>query len=116
MHVIYIYNTCLKIKLPKRKSVECVLDEQYVKRMLPSRGQAMEFLETTHELLCLSGLLYLADYLPFWRWVVDPYGCEIRGSMGAVLEKRVNDFHMKNIDQEHRRERERKRMGKAGDR
>jgi hypothetical protein len=25
---IYIYNTCLKIKLPKRKSVECVLDEQ----------------------------------------------------------------------------------------
>jgi hypothetical protein len=69
-------------------------------------------------LLCLSGLLYLADYLPFWRWVVDPYGCEIRGSMGAVLEKRVNDFHyMKNIDQEHRRERERKRiLEKAGDR
>ncbi|XP_010556597.1 PREDICTED: cytochrome P450 703A2 [Tarenaya hassleriana] len=62
--------------------------------------EAQEFMHITHRLFWLLGVIYLGDYLPFWRWV-DPYGCE--KSMREV-EKRVDDFHTKIIE-EHRRAR-----------
>ncbi|VFQ93144.1 unnamed protein product [Cuscuta campestris] len=60
--------------------------------------EAMEFMYVTHELFHLLGLIYLGDYLPFWRWV-DPYGCEKRM---REIEKRIDDFHMK-ILEEHKK-------------
>ncbi|PWA44803.1 cytochrome P450 [Artemisia annua] len=59
--------------------------------------EALEFMHVTHELFSLLGLIYLGDYLPFWRWL-DPYGCEKKM---REVEKRVDDFHM-NIIEEHR--------------
>lgn len=52
----------------------------------------------THKLFRLLGVIYLGDYLPFWRWV-DPYGCE---KEMKDVEKRVDKFHTK-ITEEHRR-------------
>lgn len=60
--------------------------------------EAMEFMQITHELFWLLGLLYLGDYLPLWRWV-DPQGCEKKM---REVEKRVDEFHSKIIE-EHRR-------------
>lgn len=60
--------------------------------------EAMEFMHITHELFWLLGVIYLGDYLPFWRWI-DPYGCEKKM---REVEKRVDDFHIKIIE-EHRR-------------
>nr|GMD34165.1 cytochrome P450 703A2 [Ipomoea batatas] len=60
--------------------------------------EAMEFMYITHELFHLLGLIYLGDYVPLWRWI-DPYGCEKKM---REVEKRVDDFHMK-ILEEHRK-------------
>ncbi|CAF2117039.1 unnamed protein product [Brassica oleracea var. botrytis] len=60
--------------------------------------EAQEFMHITHKLFRLLGVIYLGDYLPFWRWV-DPYGCE---KEMKDVEKRVDKFHTK-ITEEHRR-------------
>nr|ACN36201.1 unknown [Zea mays] len=78
-----------------------LLGKQYFGIQSAGPGEAMEFMHITHELFFLLGLIYLGDYLPAWRWV-DPYGCEKRM---REVEKKVDDFHQKIID-EHRRARE----------
>ncbi|EFH68335.1 CYP703A2 [Arabidopsis lyrata subsp. lyrata] len=60
--------------------------------------EAQEFMHITHKLFWLLGVIYLGDYLPFWRWV-DPSGCE---KEMRDVEKRVDNFHTKIID-EHKR-------------
>ncbi|KAL7002362.1 hypothetical protein U1Q18_003517 [Sarracenia purpurea var. burkii] len=75
-----------------------LLGKQYFGAGSAGPQEAMEFMHITHELFWLLGLIYLGDYLPFWRWV-DPYGCEKKM---REVEKRVDDFHVKIIE-EHRR-------------
>ncbi|XP_028126426.1 cytochrome P450 703A2 [Camellia sinensis] len=75
-----------------------LLGKQYFGAESAGPQEAMEFMHITHELFRLLGLIYLGDYLPFWRWV-DPYGCEKKM---REVEKRVDDFHIKIIE-EHRR-------------
>ncbi|XP_058189572.1 cytochrome P450 703A2 [Rhododendron vialii] len=75
-----------------------LLGKQYFGAGSAGPQEAMEFMHITHELFWLLGLIYLGDYLPFWRWV-DPYGCEKKM---REVEKRVDDFHTKIIE-EHRR-------------
>ncbi|WZZ19674.1 hypothetical protein YC2023_112763 [Brassica napus] len=65
--------------------------------------EAQEFMHITHKLFRLLGVIYLGDYLPFWRWV-DPYGCE---KEMKDVEKRVDKFHTKIIDEHRRAKRER---------
>ncbi|KAJ8900522.1 hypothetical protein K2173_025299 [Erythroxylum novogranatense] len=77
-----------------------LLGKQYFGAESAGPQEAMEFMHATHELFRLLGLIYLGDYLPFWRWI-DPYGCEKKM---REVEKRVDDFHTK-IIQEHRRAR-----------
>ncbi|QCD86178.1 flavonoid 3'-monooxygenase [Vigna unguiculata] len=67
--------------------------------------EAMEFMHITHELFWLMDVIYLGDYLPMWRWF-DPYGCEKKM---REVEKRVDDFHSKIIE-EHRKAREYKKV------
>ena len=81
-----------------------LLGKQYFGIQSAGPGEAMEFMHITHELFFLLGLIYLGDYLPAWRWV-DPYGCEKKM---REVEKKVDDFHQKIID-EHRRAREAKK-------
>ncbi|XP_058072998.1 cytochrome P450 703A2 [Magnolia sinica] len=69
--------------------------------------EAMEFMDITHELFWLLGLIYLGDYWPIWRWV-DPFGCERKM---RDVERRVDDFHEK-ILEEHRKARNRKMDGR----
>nr|VDD41307.1 unnamed protein product [Brassica oleracea] len=68
-----------------------------------SPKEAQEFMHITHKLFRLLGVIYLGDYLPFWRWV-DPYGCE---KEMRDVEKRVDKFHTKIIE-EHRRAKRKK--------
>nr|XP_027108709.1 cytochrome P450 703A2-like [Coffea arabica] len=75
-----------------------LLGKQYFGEESAGPQEAMEFMHITHELFWLLGLIYLGDYLPFWRWI-DPYGCERKM---REVEKRVDDFHSK-IIQEHRK-------------
>ncbi|GFY90205.1 cytochrome P450, family 703, subfamily A, polypeptide 2 [Actinidia rufa] len=75
-----------------------LLGKQYFGAESAGPEEAMEFMHITHELFRLLGLIYLGDYLPFWRWV-DPYGCEKKM---RDVEKRVDDFHT-TIIEEHRR-------------
>ncbi|CAA3000330.1 cytochrome P450 703A2 [Olea europaea subsp. europaea] len=84
-----------------------LLGKQYFGGESSGRHEAIEFMHITHELFWLLGLIYLGDYLPFWRWV-DPYGCEKKMK---DVEKRVDDFHAK-IIKEHR---ERKRKDDESD-
>ncbi|PAN33487.1 hypothetical protein PAHAL_6G024800 [Panicum hallii] len=81
-----------------------LLGKQYFGIQSAGPGEAMEFMHITHELFFLLGLIYLGDYLPAWRWV-DPYGCEKKM---REVEKKVDDFHQKIID-EHRRAQEAKK-------
>ena len=83
-----------------------LLGKQYFGTGSAGPEEAMEFMHITHELFWLLGLIYLGDYLPIWRWV-DPYGCEKKM---REVEKRVDDFHMKIIE-EHRREGKRNEIG-----
>ncbi|KAM6600199.1 hypothetical protein CsatA_019808 [Cannabis sativa] len=75
-----------------------LLGKQYFGSGSAGPQEAMEFMHITHELFWLLGLIYLGDYLPIWRWV-DPYGCEKKM---REVEKRVDDFHIKIIE-EHRK-------------
>lgn len=75
-----------------------LLGKQYFGGGSAGPEESMEFMHITHELFRLLGVIYLGDYLPVWRWV-DPYGCEKRM---REVEKRVDDFHTKIID-EHRK-------------
>ncbi|CAI9292080.1 unnamed protein product [Lactuca saligna] len=84
-----------------------LLGKQYFGSGSAGPKEALEFMHITHELFWLLGLIYLGDYLPFWRWV-DPYGCEKKM---REVEKRVDDFHM-NIIEEHR---QRKKNGEQKD-
>lgn len=75
-----------------------LLGKQYFGAGSAGPQEAMEFMHITHQLFWLLGLIYLGDYLPIWRWV-DPYGCEKKM---REVEKRVDDFHIKIIE-EHRK-------------
>ncbi|WCJ22429.1 Cytochrome P450 703A2 [Euphorbia peplus] len=77
-----------------------LLGKQYFGAGPSGPEEAKEFMNVTHELFRLLGLIYLGDYLPFWRWI-DPYGCE---KQMREVEKRVDDFHSKIID-EHKKAR-----------
>ncbi|KAI3787424.1 hypothetical protein L1987_41883 [Smallanthus sonchifolius] len=50
-----------------------LLRKQYFGSGSAGPKEALEFMHITHELFWLLGLIYLGDYLPFWRWI-DPYG------------------------------------------
>ncbi|CAI0424899.1 unnamed protein product [Linum tenue] len=52
-----------------------LLGKQYFGAGSSGPQEAAEFMHITHELFRLLGLIYLGDYLPFWRWI-DPLGCE----------------------------------------
>ncbi|XP_074263431.1 cytochrome P450 703A2 [Silene latifolia] len=78
-----------------------LLGKQYFGGGNAGPQEALEFLYITHELFWLLGLIYLGDYLPFWRWV-DPFRCEKRM---REVEKRVDDFHSR-ILEEHRKAKE----------
>lgn len=78
-----------------------LLGKQYFGAESAGPQEAMEFMHITHELFWLLGLIYVGDYLPIWRWI-DPYGSEKRMQ---DVEKRVDDFHTKIIE-EHRRKKE----------
>ncbi|EPS61464.1 hypothetical protein M569_13332, partial [Genlisea aurea] len=71
------------------------------KRFLGTGEESMEFMHITHELFRLLGMIYLGDYLPIWRWI-DPYGCEKRMRQ---VEKRIDEFHAKIIEDHRRRRR-----------
>ncbi|XAR62956.1 hypothetical protein NMG60_11022711 [Bertholletia excelsa] len=83
-----------------------LLGKQYFGSESAGPQEAMEFMHITHELFWLLGLIYLGDYLPFWRWL-DPYGCEKKM---REVEKRVDAFHTMIIE-EHRRAMKEKKMG-----
>ncbi|KAJ6334667.1 hypothetical protein OIU78_011516 [Salix suchowensis] len=48
-----------------------LLGKQYFGAGSAGPQEAMEFMHVTHELFRLLGVIYLGDYLPFWRWI-DP--------------------------------------------
>ncbi|KAJ4827839.1 hypothetical protein Tsubulata_012984 [Turnera subulata] len=75
-----------------------LLGKQYFGVESAGPQEAMEFMHITHELFQLLGVIYLGDYLPFWRWI-DPYGCEKKM---REVEKRMDDFHAK-ILEEHKK-------------
>ncbi|KAK9086800.1 hypothetical protein Syun_029194 [Stephania yunnanensis] len=75
-----------------------LLGKQYFGAGSAGPEEAMEFMNITHELFWLLGLIYLGDYLPIWRWI-DPFGCEKKM---RDVEKRVDEFHRKIIE-EHRK-------------
>lgn len=72
-----------------------LLGKQYFGAGTAGPEEAMEFMHITHELFWLLGVIYLGDYLPFWRWF-DPQGCEKKMRQ---VEKRVDDFHTKIIEE-----------------
>ncbi|CAA6671780.1 unnamed protein product [Spirodela intermedia] len=71
--------------------------------------EALEFMEITHEMFRLLGMIYLGDYLPAWRWV-DPFGCERKM---REVERRIDDFHSRIIDQHKKKAREMSLQGAA---
>nr|AJO67233.1 flavonoid 3' hydroxylase-like protein [Ginkgo biloba] len=75
-----------------------LLGKRYFGASSAGPGEASQFMDITHELFWLLGVIYLGDYLPFWRWI-DPDGCENRM---RDVEKRMDAFHAK-ILEEHRR-------------
>ncbi|CAN6453418.1 unnamed protein product [Victoria cruziana] len=74
-----------------------LLGKQYFGAKAAGPEDAAQFMHITHELFSLLGVIYVGDYLPFWRWV-DPTGCE---RMMRDVEKRMDAFHVK-ILEEHR--------------
>lgn len=87
-----------------------LLGKQYFGVESAGPQEAHEFMHITHELFWLLGFIYLGDYLPIWRWVDLFYGCEKKM---REVEKRVDEFHMKIIE-EHRRMREEKKKNGVG--
>lgn len=72
--------------------------------------EAHEFMHITHELFWLLGSIYLGDYLPIWRWVDLLYGCEKKM---RDVEKRVDEFHTRIIEEHRKRLRDDKKKYKA---
>ncbi|GLJ44442.1 hypothetical protein SUGI_0932270 [Cryptomeria japonica] len=58
-------------------------------------AEAADFMDITHELFWLLGILYLGDYVPFWRWI-DPQAYEKRMRR---LERRMDAFHSRILHQ-----------------
>ncbi|XP_050236967.1 cytochrome P450 703A2 [Mercurialis annua] len=83
-----------------------LLGKQFFGAKSAGPQEAMEFMNVTHELFRLLGVIYLGDYLPFWRWV-DPSGIEKKM---RDVEKRVDDFHSRIIE-EHKNARKFKDVG-----
>ncbi|KAG0499467.1 hypothetical protein HPP92_003706 [Vanilla planifolia] len=79
-----------------------LLGKQYFGPASAGRREAMEFMGITHELFRLLGIIYIGDYLPAWRWI-DPSRCEKRM---REVEKKVDDFHQKIIEEHRKRRRE----------
>ncbi|KAF9625255.1 hypothetical protein IFM89_020841 [Coptis chinensis] len=75
-----------------------LLGKQYFGVESAGPDEAMEFMNVTHELFWLLGIIYLGDYLPIWRWL-DPFGWEKKM---RDVEKRIDEFHMRIIE-EHRK-------------
>ncbi|KAJ0975709.1 hypothetical protein J5N97_017674 [Dioscorea zingiberensis] len=90
-----------------------LLGKQFFGEENAGREGAAEFMELTHELFWLLGLIYLGDYLPAWRWVDLLFGCEKKM---REVERKVDEFHQKIIE-EHRVARMEKEKvgGVAGD-
>lgn len=86
-----------------------LLGKQYFGSESAGPQEAMEFMHITHELFWLLGVIYLGDYLPVWRWV-DPYGCEKKM---REVEKRVDDFHSKIIEEHRKARKDKKGIGKG---
>ncbi|KAM7276303.1 hypothetical protein ACFE04_018169 [Oxalis oulophora] len=82
-----------------------LLGKQYFGSGSAGPQEAKEFMHITHELFWLLGLIYLGDYLPLWRWV-DPFGCEKKM---REVEKRVDDFHSKILEEHRKRARKDKK-------
>ncbi|KAI3876126.1 hypothetical protein MKX03_018058 [Papaver bracteatum] len=76
-----------------------LLGKQYFGVKSDGPEAAMEFMGITHELFRLLGLIYLGDYLPFWRWF-DPFRCE---KQMRDVAKRLDEFYQR-ILEEHREE------------
>ncbi|KAK9083881.1 hypothetical protein Scep_030352 [Stephania cephalantha] len=75
-----------------------LLGKQYFGAGSAGPEEAMEFMNITHELFWLLGLINLGDYLPIWIWI-DPFGCEKKM---RDVEKKVDEFHKKIIEK-HRK-------------
>ncbi|KAF8032436.1 hypothetical protein BT93_D1376 [Corymbia citriodora subsp. variegata] len=88
-----------------------LLGKQYFGAGSSGPQEAMEFMHITHQLFWLLGVIYLGDYLPFWRWI-DPHGCEKKM---REVEKRVDDFHTKIIEEHRRAAGDVRAAGLAGD-
>lgn len=88
-----------------------LLGKQYFGSGSAGPDEAMEFMHITHELFRLLGLIYLGDYLPIWRWV-DPYGCEKKM---REVEKQVDDFHTKIIEEHRNARKEKINLAKSED-
>ncbi|RDX84180.1 Cytochrome P450 703A2, partial [Mucuna pruriens] len=88
-----------------------LLGKQYFGSESSGPQEAMEFMHITHELFWLLGVIYLGDYLPMWRWV-DPYGCEKKM---REVEKRVDDFHSKIIEEHRKARKDKKARREEGD-
>ncbi|XP_027355317.1 cytochrome P450 703A2 [Abrus precatorius] len=88
-----------------------LLGKQYFGSESAGPQEAVEFMHITHELFWLLGVIYLGDYLPMWRWV-DPYGCEKKM---REVEKRVDDFHSKIIEEHRKARKDRKGIREESD-
>lgn len=75
-----------------------LLGKQFFGDENAGREGAAEFMEITHELFWLLGLIYVGDYLPVWRWVDPLIGFEKKM---REVERKVDEFHQKIIE-EHR--------------
>lgn len=83
-----------------------LLGKQYFGTASAGRRDAMEFMNITHELFHLLGIIYLGDYLPAWRWF-DPTGCERKM---REVEKKIDRFHQGIIEEHRERTRRRKEI------
>ncbi|XP_020583268.1 cytochrome P450 703A2 [Phalaenopsis equestris] len=88
-----------------------ILGKKYFGPATAGQGEAMEFMAITHELFHLLGIIYLGDYLPAWRWV-DLTGCERKM---REVEKKVDRFHQKIIEEHREAGRRRKENGRGID-
>lgn len=84
-----------------------LLGKQYFGTESAGEKEAVEFMEITHELFRLLGLIYAGDYLPIWRWV-DPTGCE--KEMRRV-ERKVDEFHQRIIEEHRKKNKKREEEG-----
>ncbi|KAG6506298.1 cytochrome P450 703A2-like [Zingiber officinale] len=82
-----------------------------VTRMLLGREPGAELLGLTHEMFWLLGLVYPGDYLPLWRWLVDPFV----GTEKKIREvSRRWDGFLQRVINEHRQAIEAKNLTDGG--